>query len=69
MDFRRIVLWLVAVVCFTATASGQHKFVDRSTDILCLAPAATGLVKSIVEKDRKGILQLTLSTATGIAVN
>ena len=36
---------------------------------MCLAPAATGLVKSIVEKDRKGILQLTLSTATGIAVN
>lgn len=69
MDFRRIILWLVAIICFHTTAFGQHKFVDRSTDVLCLAPAATGLVKALVEKDRKGVVQLTLSTATGIAVN
>lgn len=69
MKIIRLNLLLIVVFCFSATAWGQQKFVDRSTDVLCLAPAATGLVKAIVEKDRKGVLQLTLSTATGIAVN
>ena len=69
MYFKRINLLFVVLFCFSATVWGQHKFVDRSTDVLCFAPAATGLVKAIVEKDRKGVLQLTLSTATGIAVN
>ena len=49
MDFRRIILWLVAIICFQATAFGQHKFVDRSTDVLCFAPAVTGLVKALVD--------------------
>ena len=69
MNCKGINLLLVVVFCFRATAWGQQQFVDRSTDVLCLAPAATGLVKAIVEKDRKGVLQLTLSAATGIAVN
>lgn len=50
-------------------ARAQSKLVDRSTDVLCLAPAATGLVTAIIKKDRKGILQLGLGTATGLAVN
>ena len=47
----------------------QSKFVERSTDVLCLAPTATGLIKAIAEHDKKGILQLGLSTATTLAVN
>ena len=47
----------------------QNKFVDQTTDVLCLAPAATGIVKAIVEKDKKGVLELGLSSATGIALN
>lgn len=69
MDFKRIMLLYVIILCFMAKAWGQHKFVERSTDILCLAPAATGLVKALVEKDRKGCLQLSLSAVTGIAFN
>lgn len=52
-----------------ASLSAQSKFVERSTDVLCLAPSATGLIKAIAEKDKKGILQLGLSTATTLAIN
>lgn len=58
------------ILCLAAgNLYAQSKLVKRSTDVLCFAPAATGLVKAIVEKDRKGILQLGLSTATGVALN
>lgn len=50
-------------------AFAQRSFVKKSTDILCLAPAATGLVKAIAEKDREGVIQLGLSSVTGIAIN
>ena len=52
-----------------ASLTAQRKFVERSTDVLCLAPSATGLIKAIVEKDKKGILQLGLSSATTLAIN
>jgi len=51
------------------TSVAQSKFVQRSTDVLCLVPAGTGLLKAIVDKDKKGAMQLGLSTATTIAVN
>ena len=62
---------LLALFAFLIPLStfAQSKFVERSTDVLCLAPTATGLVKAIVEHDKKGILQLGLSTATTLAVN
>lgn len=43
--------------------------VKYSTDVLCFAPATTGMVVAIVERDRKGAIQLGLSAATGIALN
>lgn len=49
--------------------SAQSKFVEHSTDMLCLVPSATGLVKALVEKDRQGIWQLGLSTGTTLVVN
>lgn len=63
-----IVVMLMAVMT-TLGVCGQSKFVEQSTHVLCLAPAATGLVKAIVEKDNKGLVQLGLSTATGLALN
>lgn len=60
-------VWLCFVVCLSGAA--QSTFVRRSTDILCLVPATTGLVKTIVEKDKKGFIQLGLSTVTTVAVN
>lgn len=64
------ILWLVILaMCIPVTLQAQSKFVKRSTDILCLTPSLTGLVKAVVDKDRKGFIQLGLSTVTGIAVN
>lgn len=57
------------LLSFSGSMMAQSKFVEHSTDVLCLAPAATGLVKAIAENDKKGIVQLALSSATGIAAN
>lgn len=66
----RKVVWLIALwVMVQGNAFAQHTFVKKSTDVLCLAPAATGLVKAIAENDREGIVQLGLSSVTGIAIN
>lgn len=59
-----LLMLLMAVPTF-----GQSKLVEQSTDLLCFAPSATGLVKAIVERDRRGLAQLGLSTVSGIAVN
>ena len=64
---RHLILFLL--IALSINADAQSHFVERTTDVLCLAPAATGLVKAIVEKDKDGIIQLALSSATGIAVN
>lgn len=64
-----------AVLCFLIGAMvqicalAQQNYVKYSSDVLCLAPATTGLVKAIVDNDKKGILQLGLSSVTGIALN
>ena len=49
--------------------AAQAQFVKKSTDILCLVPSATAAVNTIARHDRKGMLQLALSSATCIAVN
>lgn len=63
--------WLIVIwaLLLSSDACAQSNFIDRSTDVLCLAPAATGLVKAIVEKDKKGLVELGLSSVTGIAIN
>ena len=66
---KKIILLAFAASIFSISCFAQHKFVQRSTDVLCIVPAATGLVKAIVEKDRKGIIELGLSSATGVALN
>lgn len=67
--FKHLILSLVVAFAGSSVARAQSDFVKRSTDVLCLVPSATGLVKAIVEKDKKGILQLGLSSATTLAVN
>lgn len=64
-----MIIWLCLFVSGIGAVNAQSKLVRRSTDVLCLAPSATGLVKAIVEKDKKGVLQLGLSSATTLAVN
>lgn len=64
-----MIIWLCLFVSGIGAVNAQSKLVRRSTDVLCLVPSATGLVKAIVEKDKKGVLQLGLSSATTLAVN
>lgn len=68
MKTRHLLIFLMLQFAF-CRVSAQSKFVERSTDILCFAPTATGLLKAIVDKDRKGIVQVSLGTVTGIALN
>jgi len=62
-------LLIIAMLMIAVGTRAQSDFVKKSTDVLCLAPSATGLAKAIVEKDKKGILQLGLSSATTLALN
>ncbi len=42
---------------------------ERSTDLLCLAPSAAGLCAAWANDDMKGVVQLGLSSVTTIAAN
>ena len=49
--------------------AAQAQFVKKSTDVLCLVPSATAAVNTVARHDRKGMLQLALSSASCIVVN
>ena len=63
---KRVLTILLALCCLSAHASD---FVKKSTDVLCLAPDATGLCLALAKHDTEGLKQLGLSTATCLAVN
>lgn len=64
------VITIVALFLMTAVyAKAQGKFVERSTDVLSIAPTMTGLCLAIVNEDKKGAIELGLSTLTGLAAN
>lgn len=63
------ILLSALIAATTISANAQSKFVERSTDVLCLAPSATGLCVAIANHDTEGMKQLGLSTATCLAVN
>lgn len=60
---------IILILTLVTTANTQAQFVKKSTDILCLVPSATAAVNTLARHDRKGMLQLALSSATCIAVN
>lgn len=64
----RSTAWAAAFAC-SLTAAAQKKFVDRSTDALCLLPSATGLVKAWLDDDRAGMKQWAITSATTLAAN
>lgn len=64
---KRVLTILLALCCLSAHASDD--FVKKSTDVLCLAPDATGLCLALAKHDTEGLKQLGLSTATCLAVN
>ena len=49
--------------------AAQAQLVKKSTDVLCLVPSATAAVNTVARHDRKGMLQLALSSASCIVVN
>ncbi len=61
-------LFLLALVLITSTGI-RAQFVEKSTDVLCLVPSAVSAVNTLARHDRKGMLQLALSSATCLAVN
>ncbi|MBR1594857.1 MAG: phosphatase PAP2 family protein [Alloprevotella sp.] len=52
-----------------AGLSSGRRFVRRTTDLACLLPAATGVALGITYKDKAGLLQLGVSTASTLALN
>ena len=62
------VLAIIIVFCCLSAQAGDD-FVKKSTDVLCLAPDATGLCLAIAKHDTEGLKELGLSTATCLAVN
>lgn len=66
---KKTILSLLLVLIFMPNALAQKDIIDKSTDVLAVLPAATGLTKALVEKDKQGAIQLGLSTASCLAVN
>ena len=64
---RSIIFLLFALTLINGIAGDE--FVKRSTDILCLAPDATGLCLALAKHDKEGLKQLGLSTAACLAIN
>ena len=62
------IIYTLILLLFLMPAT-QAQFVKKSTDIICLVPSATAAVNTIARHDRKGLLQLALSSATCVAVN
>ena len=62
------VLGILLILC-CLSARADDDFVKKSTDVLCLAPDATGLCLALAKHDTEGLKELGLSTATCLAVN
>lgn len=60
---------LIALLALCMPMRAQKKFVDRSTDVLCVTPTLTALAVSFVERDKKGMAELGLSTAATLVAN
>lgn len=65
----RIIVMTAMALMISAGAKAQGKFVERSTDVLCVVPTMTGLCMAIVNEDKKGAVELGLSTATALVAN
>jgi len=63
--------YILAVLLLLSSiqATAGDKFLKRTTDVLCLAPDATGLCVALAKHDTEGLKQLGLSTATCLALN
>lgn len=59
----------LALLMAATTDDAKAQFVEKSTDVACLLPSATGLGCTIAKKDKKGFFQLGYSTASCLAVN
>lgn len=62
-------LLFIALLALAIPATAQKKFVERSTDVLSVTPTLTAFAVSLVEKDKKGMVELGLSTAATLVAN
>lgn len=69
MNKSSIIAILLMLTLIAPSMHAQRKFVDRTTDVLCLVPTATATVLTLVNHDEKGFKQLALSTLTGTALS
>ncbi|MGM9703880.1 MAG: phosphatase PAP2 family protein [Prevotella sp.] len=65
----RIITIIAMMLMASVNAKAQGKFVERSTDVLGIVPTMTGLCIAIVNEDKKGAVELGLSTATALMAN
>lgn len=63
------IISLLILLSLALSAFAQRKAIERTTDVLCVVPTATAALAAIVKHDKKGFLQLTLGSATSLAVN
>ncbi|MCR5454044.1 MAG: phosphatase PAP2 family protein [Bacteroidales bacterium] len=61
--------YLIILLLIIANTTAQAQFVEKSTTALCLIPSATAAINTLARHDRRGMLQLALSSATCLAVN
>lgn len=65
---KKLVIALLLLMA-SGTARAQERFVQRTTDVLCTLPTLAGVCLAIANEDKKGALELGLSTATALAAN
>lgn len=65
----KIFLFLLLSLASIPNSWGQKETIDKSTDVLAVLPTATSFAVALYEKDKEGMIQLTLSTASCLVVN
>lgn len=62
-------LFFILMAALSLQGHAGDDALQRTTDILCLAPDATAVAVALVKHDTEGLKQLGLSTATCLALN
>lgn len=66
---QRLVAFFFFVVSVLSVTGQPRERVRKSTDVLCLLPAAAGATAALLQKDYKGLGQLGLAEGSALAAN
>lgn len=61
--------YILIIMLTLVTATAQAQFVENSTTVLCFLPSVTAAANTLARHDRRGMLQLGLSSAACIVTN